>query len=62
MYEKILITSKTKKKYKFYLKNKKIVQKVTDHTKRAGFVITAASNKKKAVFEANKFINSNIKN
>tara|TARA_B100001123_G_C15316644_1_gene1026349 strand:+ start:1735 stop:2940 length:1206 start_codon:yes stop_codon:yes gene_type:complete len=56
------IRNKYIKKYKFYLKDKKIVQKITDHTKRVGFVIAAASNKKKAIFEANKFINSTIKN
>lgn len=49
------------KKYKIYLKNKTIVEKVSDHTKRAGFVITVASNKKKAILEAKKFINLSIK-
>ena len=49
------------KKYKLYLKNKTIVDKVSDHTKRAGFVITVASNKKKAILEAKKFINLSIK-
>ena len=44
------------KKFKLYLKNSNNTQSVTDHTKRAGFVISAAKNKKKAVFEANKFI------
>ena len=50
------------KKFKFYLKNKTLIPKVTDHTKRAGFVITSASTKKKAVIEAKKFISSVIKN
>jgi biotin carboxylase len=49
------------KKFMFYLKNKTIVPKVTDHTKRAGFVITCAQTKKKAVNEAKKFINSAFK-
>ena len=58
----ILKKNKFIKKFKFYLKNKTVIQKVTDHTKRAGFVITAASTKKKAVIEAKMFVNSFIKN
>jgi biotin carboxylase len=43
-------------KFLIYLKNNHIVKKFTDHTTRAGFVITAAQNKKKAILEAKKFI------
>jgi biotin carboxylase len=50
----------TKNKYiiKFFinLKNNHFVKKFTDHTTRAGFVITAAQNKNKAILEAKKFI------
>jgi hypothetical protein len=44
-------------KYFINLKDNHIVKKITDHTTRAGFVITSAQNKHKAVFEAKKFIN-----
>jgi biotin carboxylase len=44
-------------KYFINLKDNHIVKKITDHTTRAGFVITSAHNKRKAVFEAKKFIN-----
>lgn len=50
----------TKNKYviksSIYFKNNHIVKKFTDHTTRAGFVITAAQNKNKAILEAKKFI------
>jgi len=58
----ILKKNKYIKKFKFFLKNKTIIPKVTNHTKRAGFVITAAPTKKKAVIEAKKFVDSVIKN
>ena len=44
------------KKFMIYLKNNEFIPKLTDHTKRAGFVITAAPTKKKAVLEAKKFL------
>jgi biotin carboxylase len=44
------------KKFMIYLKKNEIVQKFSDHTKRAGFVIASAHSKKKAVIEATKFI------
>ena len=50
------------KKFKFYLKKNDIIPNVTNHTKRAGFVISAASSKKKAIIEAKKFVSLAIKN
>ena len=43
------------KKFKLYLKDNDYVDEITDHTKRAGFAISIADNKQKAIFEANKF-------
>lgn len=50
--------SKYIKKFKLFLKDNDYTDEITDHTKRAGFAISSAADKKKAVFEANKFINS----
>ena len=58
----VLKKNKYIKKFKFYLKNKVMIPNVIDHTKRAGFVITSAPTKKKAVIEAKKFVSSVIKN
>ena len=57
------LKKKTKyiKKFKLYLKDNDYVDEITDHTKRAGFAISIADNKQKAIFEANKFLNSLIK-
>ena len=45
-------------KFQLFVKEGDVIEKITDHTKRAGYVITTGKNKNQAVERANDIINS----